>query len=197
MKNPEALADSTDSLRPSPLTGLEPLVEFPALSGFLADSAGGNTETQGDGLNLSSEFFGFCLHASQANVIFHSAQRETSHSRSDGKRGKFLSMDESDVFRANLLRLMKDQGLSEAELSKLAGLNPRGVTDIREGRTKSPKLSTVIALAKALKADPAEMIGLGRRYNLLDDLADFLSQYDRDEQSRFLDALAALPRART
>ena len=197
MKTSQPFTNSLNGFWPSPLSGLKPLVELATLPGLFADRAGGYAEALGDCLNLGGEFLGFCLHASQDNVKNHSPQRETSHSHLGASRGKFLSMDENETFRANLLRLMKDQGLNEAELSKLAGLNPRAVTDIREERTRSPKLSTVIALAKALNADPAEMIGLGRRYDLLDGLAEFLSQYDKDEQSRFLSALAALPRART
>lgn len=103
-------------------------------------------------------------------------------------------MDENEIFRANLLRLMGEAGLNEAELSVKAGLNRRAVTDIRERRTLSPKLSTVFKLAAALGADPASMMGLGRRYSLNSELAEFLSQYDESDQARFLAALAALPR---
>lgn len=103
-------------------------------------------------------------------------------------------MDENEIFRTNLLRLMAERGMKEAELSKAAGLNPRAVTDIRENRSASPKISTVFALARALNADPAELMGLGPRYRLNAELASFLSQYSEADQERFLAALAALPR---
>lgn len=106
-------------------------------------------------------------------------------------------MDENDHFRRNLLAAMKDQGLSEAELSVRAGLNRRAVTDIREERTRSPKLSTVFALAKALGLDPGEMMGLGPRHKVQADLAEFLAQYGEDEQARLLDAIRAFPAAPT
>jgi transcriptional regulator with XRE-family HTH domain len=102
-------------------------------------------------------------------------------------------MDASVAFRENLLRLMGEQKLRAAELSKRAGLNPRAVKDIEENRVVSPKLSTVIALAEALGADPAEMMGLGARGAVKPELARFLSQYTEDEQGRILAALAAFP----
>lgn len=128
------------------------------------------------------------------NVIYHILQRETSHSQVQQRRGKFHIMEVDEVFRANLLALMEKRGLTEAALSKKAGLNARAVTDIREMRTKSPKLSTVFRLAEALNADPAEMMGLGSRHKLNADLAAFLGQFDEADQSRFLGALSALHR---
>ena len=104
-------------------------------------------------------------------------------------------MDESETFRRNLLRIMAERGLKAAQLSKLAGLNPRAVKDIEEGRAASPKMSTVFALAKALDADPAEMMGLGARVRLRRDLVAFLERYDEADQERLLSALAALPQA--
>lgn len=103
-------------------------------------------------------------------------------------------MDENEVFRANLLRFMAERGMKEAELSKAAKLNARVVTDIRERRSASPKISTVFALARALDVDPAELMGLGPRYRLHAELAEFLSQYSEADQERFLAALEALPR---
>lgn len=128
------------------------------------------------------------------NVINHIFQCETSHSRPQHCDGKFHSMDINEIFRANLLRLIAEQNLTEAEISKKAGLNPRAVTDIRERRTESPKISTAFKLAEALKVDPAELLGLSPRHRLNAELAAFLEQYDEEGQSRFLDALMALPR---
>lgn len=103
-------------------------------------------------------------------------------------------MDENEIFRENLLRRMAELGMSEAELSRKANLNPRAVTDIRERRTVSPKLSTVFKLADALDTDPAELLGLASRHHLNEELAAFLAQYDQEAQARFLAALMALPR---
>ncbi len=83
--------------------------------------------------------------------------------------------------------------MSEAELSVKAGLNRRAVTDIREGRVRSPKLSTVFALARALGRDPGEMMGLGKRPRIRAGLADLLSQYDEDGQEQLEAAIQAFP----
>lgn len=106
-------------------------------------------------------------------------------------------MNENDTFRENMLRALAESGMNEAALSVKAGLNRRAVTDIREQRTASPKLSTVFAIARALDKDPAELMGLGARHQLNDELAQFLSAYSPEDQSRFLAALAALPRAQS
>ncbi len=103
-------------------------------------------------------------------------------------------MDENEKFRENLLRLVAEKGFTEAKLSKAAKLNARAVTDIRENRSASPKLSTVFALARALDVDPAELMGLGPRYRLHAELVAFLAQYDEADQERFLAALSTLPR---
>lgn len=101
-------------------------------------------------------------------------------------------MSESETFRRALMAVRKDRGISAAELSRAAGLNPRAVKDIEEGRAQSPKLATVFAIAKALNLDPGEMIGLGRRQNITQELADFLARYDEADQERLLAALAAI-----
>jgi transcriptional regulator with XRE-family HTH domain len=132
------------------------------------------------------------FHAAQGNVIFHTRQAETSHFPTGRGGGKPLHMDESEVFRANLLSLMAEKGFRAAELSKRAKLNPRAVKDIEENRVVSPKLSTVFALARALGADPAEMMGLGPRSRLVPALEAYLAQYDQSEQERLLQALSAL-----
>jgi len=128
-------------------------------------------------------------------VIFHTRQDETSHSPQSRRTGKDARMNQDESFRTNLLRLMAEKGMNAAELSRRAGLNARAVKDIEERRTISPKVSTVFALAKALGADPGEMLGLGPRIDLAPSLAQYLSQYDVSDQERILQALAALPRS--
>lgn len=103
-------------------------------------------------------------------------------------------MSETDVFIAALIEAIENSDWNDASLSLAAGLNRRAVTDLREGRVRSPKLSTVFALANALGRDPGEMMGLGRRHRIQDDLAAYLSQYSESEQERILAALAAMSR---
>ena len=95
-------------------------------------------------------------------------------------------MNVSETFIARMLEEMQLQGLSEAQLSQLAGLNRRAVTDLREGRTKSPKLSTAFAIAGALGKDPTEMFGLERRHQICKSLATHLEQYSESEQEALL-----------
>lgn len=130
-------------------------------------------------------------------MIFHTTQRESSHSPRGRAGGNLPGMDESENFKRNLLLALKESGMKAAELSKKAGLNARAVKDIEEGRVASPKLSTVFALAEALGRDPGEMMGLGPRPKLKADLVAYLSQYDEADQARLLAALAALPKRPT
>lgn len=130
----------------------------------------------------------------QASVIYHTLQDETSHVPLVVTCGISLNMDEGETFRKNLIEALETTGMSESELSLKAKLNRRAVTDIREGRVRSPKLSTVFALSEALNRDAAEMMGLGSRLKLRADLAEFLSQHDEEEQARFLDVLSAVVR---
>ena len=104
----------------------------------------------------------------------------------------------SATFIRNVLAAVDaDPDLNDAKLSLLAGVNRRMVTDMREGRVKSPKLSSVFAIARALNRDPGEMMGLGPRPKIRSDLSAFLSQYDEDGQERILRAMKAFPPAPT
>jgi transcriptional regulator with XRE-family HTH domain len=132
--------------------------------------------------------------SAKGSVFFHTDQAETTHSLQGADCFISCGMDESAKFRENLLIALRESGLNEAELSVKAGLNRRAVTDIREQRVRSPKLSTVFALAKALNRDPGEMMGLGPRPKVQKDLADFLSQYDEADQQQLLAAIRAFPR---
>ena len=130
-------------------------------------------------------------------MIYHTMQREISHSRPVDGCGMFPTMKEteSETFIRNLIAAVDASDYwTDARLSKAAGVNRRAVTDMREGRVKSPKLSTVFKLAKALNRDPGEMMGIGPRERVRADLAEFLSQYSEDEQEKLLSALNLFPR---
>ena len=127
------------------------------------------------------------------SVKNHTAQAETSHSQRGPRRCSVVDMDENAAFRQNLLAAIAAAGMSEAELSVKAGLNRRAVTDIRENRVRSPKLSTVFALSRALGKDPGEMMGLGARPKIRADLADLLAQYGEEDQARLQSAILAFP----
>lgn len=101
-------------------------------------------------------------------------------------------MDENEVFRLNLLRIMADKGFDAANLSRAAKLNPRAVKDIEERRAVSPKLSTIFKLAKALSVEPSELMGLTERQKLEPELVAYLVQYSEEDQRKLLLALASL-----
>lgn len=162
-----------------------------ALPRPLPNGTGGDAEPVG-GLFHCRDKVMIGGHDADSNVIFHTLQRESSHSPDASAPGKTPGMEESEIFRVNLLAAMRAAGLRAAELSKLAKLNARAVKDIEERRTVSHKLSTVFALSKALGRDPAEMMGLGSRPRLNKRLTDFLAQYSEADQERFLSALELL-----
>lgn len=190
------LPDGLNRLRPGPSAMFQSGIEPPPLSGPLANSGGGQSKSRSSGLDLCDQLFCFCLHAAHASVKFHTGQVETSHSPAVPRGGISLTMDQNETFRENLLAALAESGMTEAELSVAAGLNRRAVTDIRERRTMSPKISTVFALARALHRDPGELLGIGQRYRLDRQLAEFLEQFGPEDQARFLAALTALPRPR-
>lgn len=125
-------------------------------------------------------------------MIYHTMQDETSHFRFFAARVNYLRMSESEVFRANLKRFREERGMAAAELSRQAGMNLRGVKDIEEGRSQSPKLSTIISLANALDVDVIELLSAKPRPRINRELEDFLSQYDEEAQVQFLTAFRAI-----
>tara|TARA_R100001369_G_scaffold79583_1_gene109640 strand:+ start:1016 stop:1429 length:414 start_codon:yes stop_codon:yes gene_type:complete len=127
------------------------------------------------------------------NVIYHNQQGEISHFQSERERGIRWGMEESENFRRNLKRLREEKGIDAKSLSISAGLGERGVKDIEEGRSQSPKISTVFKLARALDADPITMMGVTSRPAINAKLAEFLDQYDEDGQEQLLGALSVLP----
>jgi len=95
-------------------------------------------------------------------------------------------------FRRNVVRIIQDRGLSEAAVSIKAGLNRRFVTDLREGRAQSPKMSNAYALAEVLGLDVRDIIAGRDRPAVNDELLELLGGYKADEQARILAAIRAL-----
>lgn len=104
-------------------------------------------------------------------------------------------MDVNEEFRVRLKAEMTAQGMNPASLSVKADLNRRAVTDLLEGRAKSPKLSTAFALADALGTSLDVLCGVAPQVSLAPRLAELLSQYDEADQERLAEAMLALPRA--
>ena len=128
------------------------------------------------------------------SVIYHNEQRETSHFPLKVCSAMTWCMEIDENFRRNLKRLREEQRLDARTLSKMAGMGERGVKDIEEGRSQSPKISTAYRLADALGVDLPTMMGLKSTALLVPDLVEFLAQYDQGAQRQMLAALTALPR---
>ena len=58
---------------------------------------------------------------------------------------------------ANIRRMRRAQGLTQAVLARRAGLSTGYVSLIERGRA-NPRLETMAALAQALKASPVELL---------------------------------------
>lgn len=92
------------------------------------------------------------------------------------------------VFVENLVLHMTRAGMNAARLSKLAGLNPRAVRDILDGRVESPRVKTVLALEKALKLEVGALLGFGPGA-ISFELYELLSELDAKDQRKLLDIL--------
>ena len=100
------------------------------------------------------------------------------------------------LFRENLLSHMKDKGLKPAQLSKMAGLNPRAVKDIEEERIKNPRIQTVLALEAAMEQPFGKL--LGKSIDEIDsELLSLLGELDGATQKQLLMTLQSLSSNRT
>lgn len=64
----------------------------------------------------------------------------------------------TQIFARNLRSIRKEQGISQGDLTRLAGLSARYVGKLERCET-SPTLNTVEALADALSVEPVRLIG--------------------------------------
>ena len=100
------------------------------------------------------------------------------------------------LFRENLLFHMKAKGLKPAQLSKMAGLNPRAVKDIEEERIKNPRIQTVLALEAAMQLPFGKL--LGKSIDEIDsELLSLLGELDEATQKQLLMTLQSLSSNRT
>ncbi|MDE3078971.1 MAG: helix-turn-helix transcriptional regulator [Paracoccaceae bacterium] len=100
--------------------------------------------------------------------------------------------DPSERFRRNLFRLMREKGMSAAALSRAAGLNPRAVKDIEERRANSPRIATVVALARGLGVSEATLLGLPSAMEVSPELSAFLARFDPEQQDEILQRLSEM-----
>ncbi len=93
---------------------------------------------------------------------------------------------------ANIERLLEEKGMTKSALREAAGLNQSAIHDILTGRSRSPRLETVVAIARALGVSPVDLL-------LPPDLAarrqNIMLMFDRlpaDEQDRLVAIARAL-----
>jgi transcriptional regulator with XRE-family HTH domain len=96
-----------------------------------------------------------------------------------------------DAFRKRLAHYMAQEGMNPAKLSKRAGLNARAVTDIQQGRIKSPRVQTVMALENALGLSPGALLGFGPA-TVSAELQELLHELDEATQQQLLVTLRSL-----
>lgn len=95
-------------------------------------------------------------------------------------------------FIANLLAIITARGIPEARLSLDAGLNRRFVTDLREGKVRSPKLSNAYMLAEVLDLDLRDIIAGRDRKAVNANLAELLASYTPAQQEQIVEAVRLL-----
>ncbi len=183
---------SSGRFRPHTLPGLKTRVEHAALpktppKGRNRDAKGGSGVCDFGGKLLVQ-----MLHDPNASVKFHTAQGETSRLLETPLRRIPHGMDVNDHLRVNIAPLRKARGMTPNDLAREAGINLRGVRDIEEGRSVSPKISTVVSLAKALGVRVSDLIGDEPVDKLRQELVDFLLNYSLEDQERLLVALQAM-----
>lgn len=115
--------------------------------------------------------------------------------RANRRRFTLVSFDFS-LFRENLLSHMKSKNLKAAQLSKMAGLNPRAVKDIEEERIKNPRIQTVLALEAAMELPFGKL--LGKSVDMIDgELLSLLGELDEATQKQLLMTLQSLSAKKT
>lgn len=89
---------------------------------------------------------------------------------------------------------MTEAGMNAAQLSRRAGLNARAVTDIQQGRIKSPRVQTVMALEVGLGLSPGTLLGFGPA-KVSAELQALLHELDEATQQQLLVTLRSLRKA--
>ena len=105
------------------------------------------------------------------------------------------------TFSENLIKIRKQKGLSQKDLAKLTGISPRMIAHY-EKHVSYPPLEKIDTLAKALKVDISNLIGLNNKNQKPNNDDDFdirslkkfkkiliLNNYDRSAVYQMIDLL--------
>lgn len=93
--------------------------------------------------------------------------------------------------KLRIREIRKSRGLTLAELANKIGVSAPHLSEVERGR-KNLNNHLIERIATALSVPPTELLGAPPRHNIIDDLADFLSQKSAQEQERILKAMQAL-----
>lgn len=86
----------------------------------------------------------------------------------------------------NIKSAMESKGMNPASLARAASVNPTGVYDIMSGKSKSPRLDTVIKLAKALNLPVINLFYEQSAIEQRDQLASILSELPENDRKRLI-----------
>ena len=90
---------------------------------------------------------------------------------------------------------MERQKISAPRLAERAQLNPTGIYDILSGKSRSPRLDTIVKIARALGVPAARLLEEERAGGFRHQIVDVFLQLSEDEQRKLiLTARAWLPR---
>lgn len=101
-------------------------------------------------------------------------------------------LDIVQTVAANIEAIMGKRGFNAASLARAAALNRTAVYDIMKGKSRNPRLDTVVRLAAALNVPVARLFEARAS---LDDREEYLSVFERlpeQERKRLLQAAQAL-----
>lgn len=65
-----------------------------------------------------------------------------------------------DDLGKKLTKLMNDRGLTQADVCRISGLSTAIVSQVFSGKTKDPRLSTIIPICKALNVTLDELLSM-------------------------------------
>lgn len=64
------------------------------------------------------------------------------------------------TFAKRVNRIMLERGMSQADLARKTGLTTSNIAYIVNGKTKDPRISSAIAIAKALNVPLSYLVGV-------------------------------------
>lgn len=92
----------------------------------------------------------------------------------------------TDAVAKNIRELMERQKISAPRLAERAQLNPTGIYDILSGKSRSPRLDTIVKIALALGVPASRLLEEERACGFRNQIIEVFSQLPEDEQRRLI-----------